>query len=233
MALFGPEIKDAGIYVKIVGFPIRTFQADLRRTYKSSRIAHIFSNTFMFFGKGTMTVHRFFLPEMVYILNQLPSRKKYIQTVNNILTLTWMKSTQKEYPSKVDMSKMSDMVYTPKSYQSEFLKLYDTKKQQYLLRGYILAFEQGLGKTFTSLSLMHCLGKDAVVVIAPKSTLKTVWRNEIGEIFKSKQDVWVVGDPPKKARFYILNYESIDKVSQVIQYIKLTNKIGIIVSLIY
>jgi len=107
--------------------------------------------------------------------------------------------------------------------------LYDTKKQQYLLRGYILAFEQGLGKTFTSLSLMHCLGKDAVVVIAPKSTLKTVWRNEIGEIFKSKQDVWVVGDPPKKARFYILNYESIDKVSKVIQYIKLTNKIGIIV----
>ena len=109
MSLFGVDVIENGPNVKISGFPIKIFRSDLKRAYKSSRIAHIFENTFIFFGKGTMTIHRFFLPEMVYILNNLPPRKKYEQAVNGILQNSWMKSTQKDYPSKVDLSKLNDM----------------------------------------------------------------------------------------------------------------------------
>jgi len=229
MVMFGVDVKEQNPNIKISGFPIKLFLNDLRRTYKSSRIRHIFANTFTFFGKGTMFVHRFFLPELVYLLNHLPPRTKYAQTVNLILENTWMRSTIREFPSTIDMSKMSDFEFTPKSYQTEFIKLYDSKKQQYLLRGYILAFEQGLGKTFTSLSLMHCMKKDAVIIVAPKSTLRTVWSNEINEIFKAEKNPWVVGDEPHKSNHYIVNYESINKLSKIIQYVKMSKNIGIIV----
>ncbi len=48
------------------------------------------------------------------------------------------------------------------------------EKQKYNLRGLILAFEQGLGKTMTSLALMESLGKDCIIIVAPKSTTRTV-----------------------------------------------------------
>jgi SNF2 family DNA or RNA helicase len=143
-----------------------------------------------------------------------------------------MNRTLKSYPNKVNMSKIStDLSFNLKGYQKEFIEKYDDVKQKYLLKGYILAFEQGLGKTFTSLALMHGLSKDVVLIIAPKSTLNTVWKNEINEVFKEKQSIWVVGDKPKKAKFYIFNYESMSKVKLIAKY--LTGNVGIIVDEIH
>ena len=123
----------------------------------------------------------------------------------------------------------NDMRYTLKPYQKKFIDIYDDKKQKYQLRGYILAFEQGLGKTFTSIALMHGLKKDAVIIIAPKSTIRIVWQNEINSIYKQSQDIWVIGDKPKKSRFYIVNYESIEKLSLCLRFLTDVKNIGIIV----
>ncbi len=38
---------------------------------------------------------------------------------------------------------------------------------------------------------------------------------------------WLAGDKPKKARFYIVNYEAIPKLSQVSKYISSSNNLGI------
>ncbi len=223
------DVKEKGNSVEISGFPVKLFEYDLKKAYKSSRISNIFANTFTVFGRGTMIVHRFFLPELYYILTRLPPRSKYKIICDLILRNTWMQTTTRSFPSRLTLSKLNEMTFTPKSYQTDFIKMYDEKKQQYQLRGYLLAFEQGLGKTFTSLGLMNCLKKDAVIIIVPKSTLRTVWQNEIETVFKNKQEMWVIGDKPKPARFYIINYESMEKISQVMPYILKSRNVGIIV----
>jgi len=221
-----------GNTVKITRFPINSFRRDLKKRYKTSRISKIFDNTFSIFGHGNIIVHKFFLPELVYILSELStfSNKKnvYITIQNMILEKTWMSNVSKNLSSGVNV-KSSDFKYTLKSYQNNFIQNYDQNKRKYNLNGYILAFEQGLGKTFTSLALMQGLKKDAVIIIAPKSVLRTVWENEINSIFSEKQNIWIIGDKPKKSRFYIVNYESIEKLSQILPFVIASKRTGIIV----
>jgi SNF2 family DNA or RNA helicase len=131
--------------------------------------------------------------------------------------------------SIIDRSKFKELNYVLKPYQREFINIYAEKKQKYRLNGYILAFEQGLGKTFTSLALMHSLDKDCVIIIAPKNTTKVVWQSEINTIFNKNKTIWMVGDKPKRSRFYIVNYESIEKLKQIYKYILSSKNIGIIV----
>lgn len=224
------ELKEAGKYVKISGIQSRTLQHDLRKRYGSQRLLNIFERGWTFFGVGSITIHRFFLPELVYLLTVLPPRRDYPKIIELILTQSWLSSTRKSFSSRVNTSLINrDILLGLKPYQKQFIDLYDDQKQKHRLNGYILAFEQGLGKTLTSLALMHGLRKDAVIIVAPKSTIRTVWQNEINKVFKDKQDIWVVGEEPRKARFYIVNYESMEKISSCLLYLTSAKNVGIIV----
>lgn len=230
MSFFSLNVKQEGNFVTISGFSTETFFRDIHNTFKTKKLLNLYQQSFVFWGRGTLKVHVFFLPELVYILSILNPRPQYQKLTNLILEKTWMTSTQKEYLSRISMSKIdSEMSYSLKSYQREFIKLYDDKKQKYKLNGYILAFEQGLGKTFTSLSLMHGLSKNAIIIIAPKSTIRTVWQNEIENTFKREQSIWVVNDPIIPAKFFIVNYESIEKLKLIIPQLLKAKNIGIIV----
>ena len=224
------KIKDNGNSVKITNFPGSAFRRDLYKRYKSMRVSNFFMSLFFkFFGIETIVVHKSFLPELFYVLGQLPERARYKKVQNAIMEQSWMVSINEQHPRLVNTSKFSDFHYNLKPYQLKFIEKYEELKQKYRLNGYVLAFEQGLGKTFTSLALMHGLKKDAVIIVAPKSTLKTVWKNEINTIFKQKRDVWVIGEKPKKASYYIVNYESIEKLSTIIPFVIKSKNVGIIV----
>lgn len=225
--MFKPKVTEKGNLVYISSFPVNKFKLDIQRLYRTVRVAHLFTSGILFFGKGTLIIHRALLPELVYILQNFNSTR-YNNVINIILENTWMKSISESHPNRVNSSKFSNFHYALKPYQKEFIELYDDKKQKYNLNGYVLAFEQGLGKTFTSIVLMHSLQKNAVIIIAPKSTLKTVWKNEIQTVFKEKKKVWVVGDIPSQADFYVVNYESIDKLKSITRYLTSKN-VGIIV----
>jgi len=225
MGYFSTTVKEEGNLVEISGFPINEFRKSIYRQYRSKKISSFFFSTFILFGRGTIKIHKSFAPELYYLLNNFG----YYNICDMIIQNTWMRSTIENFPSSLNPSLLSDFGYSLKPYQLEFLKIYDNKKQKYNLNGYVLAFEQGLGKTFTSLALMHCLKKDSVIIIAPKSTLKTVWKNEIETVFKDKQDMWIIGDSPKKARFYIVNYESIEKLNNIMKYVMQGKNTGIIV----
>ncbi len=222
-------LTEKGNIVSISGVSLTTLKRDIFRRYKSSRVAKFFFTAFTLFGRGTLSLHKSFLPELLYVLTQLPKRSNYSKLTNLILEESWMKTTTKNFSSRVKTSTFSDFNYNLKAYQLNFIKEYDDKKQKYQLKGNILAFEQGLGKTFTSLALMHGLKKDAVIIIAPKSTLRTVWKNEIDTVFKDKKDIWIVGEKPHKADFYIANYESIEKLSQIVPYVIRAKRTAIIV----
>jgi len=216
----------ANYRIKLSNFPIILFKRDIKKKYKSSKISHIFNQELLFFRKGTISIHYFFIPEMVYILNEL-NRPIYKKFISLILENSWIKDVDKKHTNRLNISRLKDIVYTLKNYQKNFLHIYDSKKQQYKLNGYILAFEQGIGKTITSLALMHCLNKQSVIIIAPKSILQSVWKNEIKTVFKNKYSVWTIGDKPQKSDFYLVNYESIDKLNLISKFISKKN--GIII----
>jgi SNF2 family DNA or RNA helicase len=85
------------------------------------------------------------------------------------------------------------------------------------LEGYILSFEQGLGKTLTSVALAEALGKDQVVIVCP-NTIRENWAMEIKEYFNKYEDddtfydeVYVTNNKKyavtAKTKYFIVNHE--------------------------
>jgi len=224
------SVKEEGKYVTIKGLNQKNLVKDIRKRFKTSKISNVFELISHYAGfSKSILIHKFFLPEFVFILLELPRRSTYSTILNLIYSNTWLANTTKSsFIKNVDFSVLSKMNYNLKSFQKEFIELYDKRKQQYDLKGFILGFEQGLGKTFTSLALMETLHKNAVIIIAPKSTLKTVWKNEIIEVFGDSKSIWVIGDIPKEANYYIVNYESIEKLDLILKNVHNKN-LGLIV----
>lgn len=219
-------------------------ERDTKKIWNTSRLMYLFERKNLSWmqsvlqggrGRVRLTIDNFFLPDLAYLLDvlskQYPRNTFYKKLYQELHDKTWLKNTLLTHKPIIDKSKLADITkdFKPEPYQTEFVELYNDKKQKYNLNGYVLAFQQGLGKTFTSLLLMHLLGKNKIVIIAPKSTLRTVWANEIQNVFIDKQSIWVVGDPVSNARFSILNYESMDKFDQIKDTFLPTDNIGIII----
>lgn len=227
------SLKKSATEYRIIGFPIKTFIKDVTKTFGSSRIKHVIqSKGFQLLGYGTISIHSFFVPEFLFILNRLPRRFRYNDTIKYLEKKSWISNINKTFSSKVNFGNISkNMNVTLSDYQKDFIQIYDQKKQQYQLNGYILGFEQGLGKTLTGLALMEALEKDCIIIIAPKSTLNTVWKQHIDNFYIDDELYWIVNSNinPKNKKFYIFNYESMSKIADIKNEILKHKNIGIIV----
>ena len=227
---FFDTITDKGLYVTIKGFPIVWFKQKIKRKYHTTRIENFFDAIgIKMWGKQTIQVHKFFLPELIFLLNKFHAPRAI---KDEIINNTWIKSMYDEHiKSEVDMGRVErDMNVKLLPWQDEFIRDYGVKKQRCQLRGMILSFDCGLGKTITSLALMKALGMEKVVIFAPKSTLINVWVDHLQRFYKKTPSYWVVNHDNKSsdAEYYICNYESMDKIYDVIKDIKKSNKVGII-----
>lgn len=227
---FFDTITDKGLYVTIKGFPIVWFKQKIKRKYHTTRIENFFDAIgIKMWGKQTIQVHKFFLPELIFLLNKFHAPRAI---KDEIINNTWIKSMYDEnIKSEVDMGRVErDMNVKLLSWQDEFIRDYGVKKQRCQLRGMILSFDCGLGKTITSLALMKALGMEKVVIFAPKSTLINVWVDHLQRFYKKTPSYWVVNHDNKSSdvEYYICNYESMDKIYDVIKDIKKSNKVGII-----
>src|SRR5699024_7588220 len=126
----------------------------------------------------------------------------------------------------INISNLKNIRYTLKPYQKDFIEMYPTLKERFNLNGYLLSFDQGLGKTLTAISLAECLDKDQVVIVCPNS-LKENWAYEIKEYFYKYEDeklwrdeVYVHGSKrysfTKKTKYIIVNLEAIPAVYDLI-----------------
>lgn len=227
---FFDTITDKGLYVTIKGFPIVWFKQKIKRKYHTTRIENFFDAIgIKMWGKQTIQVHKFFLPELIFLLNKFHAPRAI---KDEIINNTWIKSMYDEnIKSEVDMSRVErDMNVKLLPWQDEFIRDYGVKKKRCQLRGMILSFDCGLGKTITSLALMKALGMEKVVIFAPKSTLINVWVDHLQRFYKKTPSYWVVNQDNKSSdvEYYICNYESMDKIYDVIKDIKKSNKVGII-----
>jgi len=230
--MFFKKITQAGNKIIIKGFPIRSFSVRLSRRYKTSRLKHLYESLGVSFGgKGTIKIHVFFLPELVYLLRRMNFPVRLIQ---EIINNTWLNKVDEEIKNRVDISRIKkEMHCTPLHYQLEFLNKYDLYKQQYQLFGYLLSLDQGLGKTLTALMLMTCLRKKIVIIVAPNNTLNTVWVAHIKEWYKSEKKIFVANEGKEldtSYDYYIFNYEAIPKLDPLVRMLRGRGKeIGIII----
>lgn len=215
-------INNKGLYVEIKGFPFAWFNNKIKRAYKTTKIRHFYDAVgIRWFGKSTIKVHKFFIPELIYLLTKFRAPSWIKQ---ELIDKTWVKSMYSDSAvedrvSLARIHKSMDVKLFP--YQEEFISQYDIHRQRCSLRGQLLSFGCGLGKTITSLCLAKALGIDRVIVLAPKATLYTVWEDHIKRFYRAKQKCWIVNrDEPADADFYVFNYESMDKVYDVIKYLK-------------
>lgn len=179
---------------------------------------------------NSLKFHKFFVPEFVFLL-QNGIKEGYLPTyqtqklIDRLCENTWYKDTFIECKSPVDMtvSKYINPDFKLTSVQLEFIRdIYYQKKTQYHLKGYLLALEQGLGKSFTSLFLAEALHKKHVIITCPLSVINSVWVNEIDKVFMTDRNhlVWTSDDDVSKltvnTRYVIMNYESIGKMAPML-----------------
>ena len=178
----------------------------------------------------------FFALEVAMIFEDLGTNynmKHYLKIARNIRTHTWLKELHKPIIEKdIDLSKLKNIKYELKPYQYEFVKVYPSIKDKFNLNGYLLSFDQGLGKTLTAVSLSECLSVEQVIIICPNS-LKENWSYEIKEYFDKYKDeqlwldeVFVQGNDKyhfnKKTKFIIVNFEAIPQILNKVNYQKST-----------
>lgn len=229
--LFDPVVEE-GMYYTIRNFPVIQFFNKLRKEYKTTKLEHLFKVIgirFFFAQKRTISIHKFFIPELLYLLDkfQFP-----VSLIDMIKSHTWVGDV-------VQPTEFADLTVLNKEinakfyeHQIEFIKNYVSNKTMNHLRGYLLSFEQGLGKTITALGLMTALKKEHVVIICPKNTMLETWNTHLIKFFNQKQKVWIAGYTKgpltTSYRWIIVNYERIDEVKEFLVKNKLNN-LGVIV----
>ena len=234
--LFAKSITEVGNYYDIKDFPIKDFNRMMKKYYKTTKLEKlttVIGLNWVNRSKGLVRIHKFFIPEIIFLLVKFDFPSNFIQT---IIDNTWYCNVCNfnSNDNRIDMNLISnDMNTIFKPYQLEFIQNYDTMKTKMELNGLICAMEQGLGKSLTSLGLMTGLNKSKVIIICPKSIMSTVWENEINTFYKKKKKIFIINQTPymdMSYDYYIFNYESLNKIKPLLKgFLKYSNDIGIIV----
>ncbi len=206
----------------------------IRETYGEKRLDNIFDRTYdnnsikkykkKRISKGGMKITSLYAPtffalELSLIFKDLYAKYKtpaYSKIAKEIYKQTWLSKSDNTVPEKINLSRLSTInpEYELQPHQLEFLKLYPKLKAQLNLRGYYLAFDQGLGKTLTASALAECLEVDKVYIVCP-NTLMAVWLSELRTYFEGKYGIYICdkkGSPDKNTKFFIVNNESIKNI---------------------
>lgn len=162
----------------------------------------------------------FFALELSILFSQLYKKyrnKKYQEIAIRIYKDSWLSKSDNQVPESVDINYASSLLadkYVLQSHQIKFIEDYPKWKAQLNLRGIYNAFDQGLGKTLTAMSLAMALHVDKVYVVCP-NTLVANWYNEILAYYDGKiipHDCKNTAKPKKNTRVFIVNNESIKKI---------------------
>ena len=243
---FLSRIKIDEKYIVIKGMDFRKFMLRIQEFYSENNFSKIFMSEYTkqsqkLYEKGKIkkkemevkyiTFPVFFALEIAMIFEDLGRYygvPYYKKIAKQIRTKTWVKELDKpvqEVP--LNTEKLKNIRYTLKPYQEDFIKMFPTLKNRFHLDGYILSFDQGLGKTLTAIALAECLNKEQVVIVCPNS-LKENWSYEIKEYFYKyedeklwKEEVFVHGSNKysltNKTKYIIVNLEAIPAVFNIIK----------------
>ena len=237
----GVKISDG--YIEIRGINYKLLKSRISRFYNDKSLGNIFlpkynALSYKRFEKKRiqradikidyMYTPEFFALELVRLFTDLGKRfrdKCYKSFAVSIYENSWLYQADRkaEITPPLSTTRLRNLTLTLNDYQEEFIRNYPKLKAQLNLNGYILAFEQGLGKTLTAIGLTECLQADHVYIVCPNS-LKANWALEIQKYYAKyqdndvwKQEVFICNDKATlfhedTTKFIITNNESIDKM---------------------
>ena len=210
--LYGVTVKEQGNKINITGIPQTTFMKDIKNQWGTTKLKNMFQLQFHF-GRGQlMSFHKFFLPDFLYVINQLPNRRTYQLVTELIYENTYLKKLNEPIQENINLTTIqNELQLELKEYQLEFVKNYDRLKQRYSLKGYLLAFDTGVGKTVTAIALMTALNKEKIIVLTPNNVVYE-FAGEINKFCKTPQKIWTKEKPISNAKWFIINYESMPKL---------------------
>lgn len=204
----------------------------IRDTWEEKRLDYIFDRTYRakditLFNKKRMsrgqmritslTTPTFFALELVIIFKELYRIYRtpdYAKIANEIYKKTWLSRADSTTPRPINLSKLKNINsdYQLKTHQLEFIQKYPQLVTQLNLRGFYLAFDQGLGKTLTASALAEVLEADHIYIVCP-NTMTTVWKSELHDYFGDRYNSYICNgkadfDHPSKIKFFIVNNEA-------------------------
>lgn len=161
----------------------------------------------------------FFALELAILFSQLYKvykNPKYRQIAKILYNESWLSESDNRKADDVDLNyamRLLDSKYQLKPHQIEFIKAYPKWKAQLNLRGVYNAFDQGLGKTLTAMSLAMALHIEKIYVICP-NTLVANWYNEIHDYYNGRIVAHDCknGKAPSNCQVFITNNESIKNI---------------------
>jgi len=175
--------------------------------------------------------HEFFALEFDYFLQYLVAASGlhllYRRKLNKLRELvkkeTWLRELgrPRNVSNLFDISRLNLLAFQPKPFQLEGLKHFIYTKRFTPFRGIILAFDQGLGKTFTAIMIYSVLRPPTYALVVCPNALKLNWK---AEFLKFRPDIkedqiFVLGVDKhfdaSKHSIIIANYESLHKLYSV------------------
>lgn len=196
--------------------PVKKLYAFLRE-YLSEDVLDVISwseqRKLLFFKELYIEFHPFFALEFYHIFKLMSKKYSYFnELADTLATNTWITSVIKGHPHlHLNWSILENKKINLLDHQKEFLEKYAIYVPKYHLRGQVLAFEQGLGKTLTAIALMIAREKERVIIICPKSLIP-VWVNELKEKAKIDPNSISIGKVKPKTKWLITNFEAIKKI---------------------
>jgi PHIKZ203 len=211
------SIQETPEFVRISGIPPWQIESAIHSIWNSSRV----SENLVKLSRNEFAVHKFLLPDFLYVLQELlkqkylkVSRRTIQELIDKLKTETWLSRLDKDYDRIVDLSQLSKFHKKPLPHQAAYLEVYNDKVPRYGLRGHLLSAVPGAGKTMNSLYLMECLGMDTIIIISPKNALEDVWAKTLHNEFKVTPNFWVSSrmKPLELGyRYYVAHFEQIDR----------------------
>lgn len=223
----GVTVKETNTEIVVSGIRAKDIIRDMDKHWKTTRITQNIFNTV---GGNSFSFYKFFAPEITYILDNIKHyrhRWTSVKAINGIIEAmmehTWLKNTIPQdpntIPGRLDMSKLTNLHFTPKPYQLEYFKNYNYRLNQYGLKGDLIAAAAGTGKTYTMSALAEMLNAELIVVFCPKAVLESVWVESVNEMFKTPQSIWHSGKPMEYTgqRWIMCHYDAMPKLMEIFQ----------------
>lgn len=222
-----------GEYIVIKGLYFNTFVNDVRRIYKTDPIeAKLFFSILqsgMFFKKVSIKFHKYFaldIYNMMDKLNYITGRSVYAEIMELIRAEPYVANYFKPIlplPSSISnrLGQLSTKLFP---FQEMFMQSYYNARVKLGLHGYLLAFEQGLGKTFTAIAASYAFDMVPAIITAPRSTLDG-WAKSILNMVPGikPEEVKIIYEynpnrDSHKWKYMICNYEQLEKAYEYAKY---------------
>lgn len=242
------EVDPVRNKVEITGLRFLYVCRDLEKYIGAKMLYSILDNV----SYSRLVFSMFYLPDFYHAINTLltdPKFKRRIRSGRELLAIRTelekiplianikiINETEPNAIPKLDKSKLNRIFNNIKlfDYQDKFIDDCVWKSKLLGLNGYLLDAAAGSGKTLLSISLAEMLDADTIIVVCPKKAVNDVWDETINRIYKEPQSysmsLPVLHGLSKPAgfdindRFIVCHYESLGKLNDYLNSIKIPNK---------